>query len=727
MKYNFISGVFFFLIYNLLLVGSVHADKLEHVLPLADTISTKVDNTALKVGHTNGPIFSWILIVVVSVPLIIFLYIMVGKKVRTLRENEQNFNALSANMLDGVLVNLKGKHVFANKGLATMLGYEKAEDLVGSTIEHVVHPDELGNVLDHHRLRKQGAAVENQYESLFITKTGAPLPVELNASMTVWEGQTAGMVVIRDITERKRAESILRESEARYQRAERGTNDGLWEWNIVTGEDYFSPRWLAMLGYEPGELPYHIDTFKNLIHPDDIAAVQTARENHLKNGEIYDLEIRLRHKNGEYCWVQTRGQAEKNELGDHTFMAGFITDITERKQVEDALQDSELWMRSIYNSLDEAVLVVNPEREFVNANDAALRIFGYSAQEIFNSSTELFHVDHQHYLEFGDRIKQAFSVDQVANFEFVAKRKNGEVFPTEHTVSPLKYSDGTLKGIVSVVRDISRRKQAEEEIIKHRDHLEEMVQERTRELHDAQDELVRKERLFTLGQLTATVSHELRNPLGAMRPSLFIINKNSDKTDKRVQYAIELIDRNIDRCDRIIDDLLGFTRITKLTRQATRINEWLESVIDEQDIVKNVQLEKDFFPNDVELEVDVERLRRAVINIVDNACHAMLNDSQTEALKGACLRIKTRSDGQRIKIIISDNGAGIPESVLEKVFEPLFSTKGFGVGLGMPTVKQIMEQHDGGIEIDTEVDKGTTVTLWLPIETIVNSREEVVA
>ncbi|MCW8923999.1 MAG: sensor histidine kinase [Gammaproteobacteria bacterium] len=236
------------------------------------------------------------------------------------------------------------------------------------------------------------------------------------------------------------------------------------------------------------------------------------------------------------------------------------------------------------------------------------------------------------------------------------------------------------------------------------------------DLSESQIELMRKQRLATLGQLTATVSHELRNPLGAMRPSIYIIEKRSDKQDERVQQAIERIDRNIDRCDHIIDELLDFTRITDLELHATRLDEWLESVLDEQKIPENIRIEKNFSLRNLELDIDANRLQRAVINVVENACHAMTDEEKTDsARKDSCLCITTTENGLRIEIIISDNGVGIPENLLVKIFEPLFSTRAFGVGLGMPTVKQIMEQHGGGVELDSEVGKGTTVTLWLPV------------
>lgn len=152
------------------------------------------------------------------------------------------------------------------------------------------------------------------------------------------------------------------------------------------------------------------------------------------------------------------------------------------------------------------------------------------------------------------------------------------------------------------------------------------VEVRTEELRTTQDGLVRKEHLATLGQLIATVSHELRNPLGAMRPSLYIISKKCDPKDKRVQDAIARVDRNTDRCDRIIGELLDFTRITRLNRQLTRIDDWLEEIIEEQFISPDIRLEKDLTLKDESISIDPGRLRRAVIYVIENACQAMLEN-----------------------------------------------------------------------------------------------------
>ena len=153
------------------------------------------------------------------------------------------------------------------------------------------------------------------------------------------------------------------------------------------------------------------------------------------------------------------------------------------------LSESELWQRGIFDSLEEGVMVVNPNRKISDVNPACRTIFGYSREEITDQSTEILHVDHAHYVEFGEHITAAFEQDKPAHFEFEAKRKNGEIFPSEHTVSLLKSESGEVIGIVSIIRDISTRKQAETELLHHREDLEKQVADRTMGLEKLNEQL----------------------------------------------------------------------------------------------------------------------------------------------------------------------------------------------------------------------------------------------
>ena len=312
-------------------------------------------------------------------------------------------------------------------------------------------------------------------------------------------------------------------------------------------------------------------------------------------------------------------------------------------------------------------------------------------------------------------------------------RRNGEAAPSRYEVEGVR-SDGTpiwLSVSVQLVTwqgqllvgttfvDISKRKRAERQIQNLNRDLEQRVEERTAELRAAQADLLRQERMATLGQLTATVSHELRNPLGVIRTSTFIVRDNLKDEDPRVQRSFERIERSIIRCDRIIDELLDFTRISDFEPQPTAIDTWLDETLSEQTLPAEVELIRDFDLSGTVIQFDRDRLRRAVINVFDNACQAMAGENSMVSAdaRNPVLTVTTRKLNGRVEMIFEDGGPGIPNAVQANIFEPLFSTKGFGVGLGLTVVKQIMEQHDGGIEVESKEGRGTRVCLWLPSPT----------
>ncbi len=265
------------------------------------------------------------------------------------------------------------------------------------------------------------------------------------------------------------------------------------------------------------------------------------------------------------------------------------------------------------------------------------------------------------------------------------------------------------------VQDITDQKRIEEELASLNTQLEARVEERTAELRAAQEELVRSERLATLGHLTATVSHELRNPLGAIRTSMYIIEKVADISDDRLARSVDRINRSVTRCDNIIDELLDFTRIQNLEPAETLLDRWLGVLLSEQAVPEGIEVRRKFGAPKIRVMADTDRLRRAVINVYENACHALAQASEAGGKRTCRITVETRVRRNRYEIIVSDSGDGIPQETLPKIFEPLFSTKNFGVGLGLPTVKQIMEQHSGGVEAGNGRRQGARFVLWLPL------------
>jgi signal transduction histidine kinase len=234
----------------------------------------------------------------------------------------------------------------------------------------------------------------------------------------------------------------------------------------------------------------------------------------------------------------------------------------------------------------------------------------------------------------------------------------------------------------------------------------------TADLLKAEAELLKKERLSVLGQLTATVAHELRNPLSAIRNTIFTLKELAAGTGIKFDRPVARIERSIERCDRIIADLLEYTRNRGINRTASRFDLWVEEVIAEQIIAPPVSLSLELAAGEAEVPIDRDRMRRVIINLVENAVHAL---AELPPDREKRITLRTHSVEGELVLSIADTGPGIAPETLERIFEPLFSTKSFGTGLGLPTVKQIVNQHGGSIAVDSTPGQGSCVSVRLPL------------
>jgi signal transduction histidine kinase len=226
-------------------------------------------------------------------------------------------------------------------------------------------------------------------------------------------------------------------------------------------------------------------------------------------------------------------------------------------------------------------------------------------------------------------------------------------------------------------------------------------------------ELLKKERLSVLGQLTATVAHELRNPLSAIRNTLFSVKEMANGAGLTLDRPISRMERSIERCNRIIGDLLEYARHRELRRASVDLEGWLHDVLAEQQVPAGIALTEDFHAPNQPIAIDAERVRRVVINLIDNAAQAM---GELPADAERRISVRTSADDDGVAIQVADTGPGISPENLTRIFEPLFSTKSFGTGLGLATVKQIVGQHGGTIDVDSTVGRGTCFTVRLPRE-----------
>lgn len=263
------------------------------------------------------------------------------------------------------------------------------------------------------------------------------------------------------------------ESEQRYERAVAGTNDALWDWNLQTGENYFSPRWAEILGYSPDEIKPAVETFNDLIHPDDKDRVKRAMRAHLENKAPYDIEFRMHKKDGSYIWLHSRGRAVRDKDGRPNRMAGSITDITERRRAEASLRESEERFRTMVETINSGTIEVNVDGIIQIFNPAAERMFGYRSDEVVGRNISMLmpepdrrnHDQYvQSYLDTGE--KKIIGIGREVN----AVRKNGEAFQMHLGIGEI--SRPGRKAFVASMTDISELYEANREILRRQRQLD---------------------------------------------------------------------------------------------------------------------------------------------------------------------------------------------------------------------------------------------------------------
>jgi len=525
----------------------------------------------------------------------------------------------------------------------------------------------------------------------------------------------------QDITESKRAEEALRDSEERFRDFAETASDWFWEMDESLRFTYLSERSEEVMGVPIKEVIGL--TRKELYDRHVTASEKNDRE---KWRAHYDLiNDRQAYRNLEVTWCYPDGSERTfahsgkpvfDEAGAFQGYRGTGVEITDRKKAEAALRHSEERLRGLFEQGAVGMANAAPDGRILRVNNAYCDFTGYAESKLIGKRLDLvIHPDDlREAIAHRQSVLDGKSVDAMHERRY--RHKSGEERWGLAGVAPLRDPDGAVEGYIVQVQDITERKRIEGQIRKLNEELEQRVEARTAELSAAQEELVRKERLAALGQLTGTVSHELRNPLGAMRTSLAAIRKLARDGDPMLKRSVEIVDRSVTRCDNIIGDLLDYSRIRNLALEPTALDGWLERLLDEYQPPLGIRLHSDLDAG-AELALDRDRLRQVVINLLDNACQAMTPEEGRAAGNGErLLTVATRVADARVELSVSDTGPGISPEEVDKVFEPLYSTKAFGVGLGLPLVRQIIEQHDGGIEVDRTAARGTRMVLWLPLE-----------
>ncbi|MBU2602363.1 MAG: PAS domain S-box protein, partial [Actinobacteria bacterium] len=395
------------------------------------------------------------------------------------------------------------------------------------------------------------------------------------------------------------------------------------------------------------------------------------------------------------------------EAGRVTGMNGVMRDVTERERAQAEAQQARRRLESTFASLGDAVLVVEPAtRRVLMCNDAVARVFGYSPREVVGKTTESLHVDHSTFEDFGKRSSQVLDRGSVFHIEYEMRRRDGSVFPTEISVSGIRDARGDRTSVVSVVRDITERKQAEQA------------------LRETEEQLRQSQRMEAVGRLAGGVAHDFNNLLTAIigHADLLLTEVEPGSESRR---DVEGIRASADRAAALTRQLLAFSRRQTLQPHVFNLGVVVQSMADL--LTRLIGEDTDLvFREDPALwpvEADPGQVEQVIMNLALNAWDAM-PDGGKLTLETANVElgpdyVATHSEaesGPHVMLAVSDTGTGIDPDVLPYIFEPFFTTKelGKGTGLGLSTVYGIVKQSGGNVRVYSEPGQGTTFKLYFP-------------
>ena len=586
---------------------------------------------------------------------------------------------------DGIVILDQDGGVYeANQRFVEMLGYEPSEilKLHAWDWEYLLSRDQLFELLS--KADEKGDHLETKHRR----KDGSIYDVEISTNGAIFAGQKLIFCVCRDITERKKAEEELRESQNLFSTVANTSPALVW----MSGTDkmcyWFNEPWLNFTGRT---MEQEIGSgWTEGVHPDDLAGCMNTYTQAFDNRQPFSMEYRLRRYDGEYRWIIDKGTPRFDANGNFMGYIGSCIDITERRETEEALRESEERYRFLTDNAKDLIYRYRllPEPGFEYVSPAAIEMTGYTPEEHYadpDLGFKMLHAeDRQRLTELTQSPENAAGV---VVFRWI-KRDGSEAW-VEQQNTPILDENGQMIAIEGIARDITERKKMEES-------------------------MVTTDRLASIGELSSGIAHELNNPLTSVIGLIQLLLERNDIPND-ILKDLQLVNGEAQRAARVVKNLLIFARKHPNEAQLSSINQAVEKILELRAYdqkVNNIQVVKDFAEDLPQLLIDYFQIQQVFLNIIINAEYAM-----QEAHNGGTLVIKTELSGEMVRVSFKDDGAGISDKDLKRIFNPFFTTKevGKGTGLGLSICHGIISQHQGNIYAESEPGKGATFVVELPV------------
>ncbi len=628
-----------------------------------------------------------------------------------LRQSEERFSITFEYAAIGMALGaLDGRWLKANRAMCELVGYT-AEELSRMTFRDITHPDDVQACLEYLPELLAGKFHTYQLEKRYLHKCGHIIWVLASVSLVRdASGQPLHVIVqSQDITARKQAEERLRLQSTALEAAGNAV--------VITGRDgsilWTNPAFTQLTGYTAEEvLGKSPRILKSGAHAESFYR-------HLwetvTSGQVWRGEMTNRRKDGSVYTEEMTITPVRNERGEISHFIAIKQDITGRQQTERALRESEELFRSLSASSPLGIFLTDTHGLFTYINPRCRQILGCSLIESQNNGwTKVIHPDDreaawQHWLEYVQSAEGEYS------YEYRIQSADGTTRFAHMRAAPLRSDDRSPMGFAGSVEDITHRRRSEDELRESKQNLERAMQE----LRAAHDQIVQQERLRALGTMASGIAHDFNNALAAILGFTELLCNRPETladTKKTLRY-LQMINTAAQDAGIVVNRLREFYRqreegevfgpvdLNKLIEQAVSLTQpkWKN-----QAEVKGVA---------IQIVTELERiravagseadLREALTNLIFNAVDAMP--------QGGTITVRTRSANSRVIMEVTDSGTGMTEDVRQRCLEPFFTTKGDrGTGLGLSMVYGILQRHQGTVEIETALGKGTTFRLSLP-------------
>ena len=628
--------------------------------------------------------------------------------VNSLKRSEElkRYQQLFEGVADPVFIHdFSGRILEINKIAADQFGFSKQE--FGQTVLIDMIPEKHSkNIFTLiQRLHSTGDPVV--FETELSTKNNTRVYIECHAKKITFQGEEAVLSVARDITDRKKAQQALIRSEERLALALEVSLAITWEMNLKTKAFTIDIDKFKISGYGRTDLKKIMDTLK-LINSKSVGKVRQHFNDFLK-GKIpyYYDEFSIVTENGEQRWLHNRAKIVKFDDNQRPMVIiGTAIDISELKQAEQALRDNEERYRTILENRNIGYFEVDLKGNMTFFNDAMCEISGYSHDELLGMNYRSYSND-----ATSEKIKSKYKTIfktglPLKSFEYSAYRKSGDAVEIEASVSLRKDLNGRPCGFRGLIIDITDRKIAEQE----REKLE--------------FELRQSHKMEALGTLAGGIAHDFNNILSGIFGYCQLAEINIENPVKAKSFIAQAF-KGAQRAAELIQQILTFTRQTGHEKHLLNLSIVVKEALKllRSSIPSTIEIKENIFSREPVMS-DPTQIHQVIMNLCTNAYHAMRVKGGILKVELSDIQVSGRNNipdinilpGKYIKLKVSDTGQGMDKKILEKIFDPYFSTKkaGEGTGLGLALVYAIVEDHKGYIKAYSTVDKGSDFYVFLP-------------